>query len=83
MIFPKAAALYPFREEVTLTSNSGVEVPKATTVNPMAMFEILNFLATDEAPLTRKSAPFIRIAKPMRSNVMAKNIRFGFWVAER
>jgi hypothetical protein len=43
--FPKAASVFPFTAEMTLTTSSGAEVPKETTVNPIARFDIPNFLA--------------------------------------
>jgi hypothetical protein len=36
--------------------------------------ETLNFLAAEDAPLTRKSAPLIRIAKPTRRRRKGRNI---------
>jgi hypothetical protein len=45
-----------------------MEVPNATTVSPMAKFEIPIFFAIEEDPLTRKSAPKISIAKPAISH---------------
>ena len=71
---PKAAELYPFMDEVMLTSSSGVEVPSATTVSPMAIFEILNFFAIEEEPLTKKSAPFMSIANPTSNKITGKSI---------
>jgi hypothetical protein len=43
----------------------------------MAIFEILNFFAIDEEPLTKKSAPFIRIANPTSNRMMDKSIDKG------
>jgi len=76
IILPNAASLYPFTEDIMFTNNSGVEVPKATTVRPMARFEILNFFATDEDPLTKKSAPFIRIINPSANKMNENNMEF-------
>ncbi|KKU45883.1 MAG: hypothetical protein UX62_C0026G0013 [Microgenomates group bacterium GW2011_GWA2_46_7] len=42
-----------------LTTSSGIEVPKATIVSPIAISETPKRLAKEEEPLTRKSAPFI------------------------
>lgn len=64
-IFPRAISLLPFILARTLTVSSGMEVPKATTVRPMTRLEIPNFFALDAEPETRKSAPFISIAKPI------------------
>jgi hypothetical protein len=74
---PNEASLRPFTAEIELTTNSGADVPNATTVKPMAIFEILNFLAMDDEPFTRKSAPFISTTKPTRSNTISKNIDTG------
>ena len=57
----------PSRAESTLTDNSGVEVPKATTVRPMTIDEIRKRLASDEAPSVRKSAPKRIRASPATS----------------
>ena len=69
IIFPKTTSCVPFSvttvPEIMLTTNSGAEVPMATMVNPMAMSETLNLLAREDAPLTSKSAPFIRRKKPI------------------
>jgi hypothetical protein len=48
----------PFKADVTLTTNSGSEVPIATIVSPIISSEILSFLAILDEPSTRKSAPF-------------------------
>lgn len=49
----------------TFTANSGAEVPKATTVNPIAISETLYFLAKLLAPSTSQSAPLITATKPI------------------
>ena len=54
----------PSMAESTLTDNSGAEVPKATTVRPMAIEEIRNRLASADAPSVRKSAPKMTNASP-------------------
>jgi hypothetical protein len=41
------------------------------------MLEILNLLASEEAPPTKKSAPLMRIANPTSNKVIVKNI--GIW----
>ena len=63
-ILPKASSELPEKLAKRFTSNSGKEVPKETIVRPITMSEILNLLPIDEAPSTRKSAPFIRMTKP-------------------
>jgi len=40
-------------------------VPKATIVSPITKFDILYFLAIEEAPSTKKSAPLIKHIKPI------------------
>ena len=47
-----------------LTANSGALVPNATIVNPISIGLNLKFLAKDEAPSTKISAPYIRIINP-------------------
>jgi hypothetical protein len=74
-MFPKAASVFPFTDEITLTTSSGAEVPKETTVRPMARLDIPNFFAADEAPPTKKSAPLIKITKPITSRSAAISIR--------
>jgi hypothetical protein len=74
--FPNAASLCPLTEDIMLTNNSGVEVPKATTVKPTARLDTLNFLATEEEPLTKKSAPLIRITKPINNRVNVNSIDY-------
>ena len=64
IIFPNTTSLAPLAPDIKLTTNSGAEVPMATTVSPMAMSEALNLFARDDAPFTRKSAPLIKRIKP-------------------
>jgi hypothetical protein len=44
----------------------------------MAKLEIPYFLAADDAPLTRKSAPFIKIPNPSSNSKIGINIGVGF-----
>ena len=44
-------------------------MPKATIVSPITREDILNFFAIDDAPLTKKSAPFIRKKNPKKNNI--------------
>jgi transcriptional regulator with AAA-type ATPase domain len=53
---------------VTGESGTGKELPKATTVNPIARGVTLSLWARDEAPSTRKSAPFIKTTNPIMKN---------------
>jgi hypothetical protein len=78
MALPNEASLFPPSAESRLTISSGIEVPKATTVRPMAKLEIPYFLAADDAPLTRKSAPFIKIPNPSSKSKIGINIGVGF-----
>jgi hypothetical protein len=57
-----------------LIINSGAEVPNDTTVRPMAMVEMPHFFAIDEAPLTIRSAPFIKMRNPARSSAIGQNM---------
>ena len=55
--FPTAIMLFPFMEETRLTTNSGVDVPKATTVRPITTGVTPRLLARLDDPLTSHSAP--------------------------
>ena len=69
MIFPIARSVFPDILEKIFTTNSGIDVPKDTIVSPITMLDILNFLATEEAPSTKKSAPFIKITNHKTNNI--------------
>lgn len=60
-IFPIVIPVAPLRLAEILTTNSGAEVPNATIVSPIIRSEILSFLAIEEAPSTKRSAPLMRI----------------------
>ena len=66
---PTMISEYPSTDPITLTTNSGADVPKATMVKPIARSDTLNFLAKEEAPSTRAFAPKIKQINPrmMRS----------------
>jgi len=64
-MLPIAMAVFPLMLAIILTKNSGADVPKATTVNPIARSETFNLRAIDVAPSTRKSAPLIIKINPM------------------
>ena len=68
MTFPKTMSPLPEMIDLTLTANSGALVPKATMVRPMSILETLKWRATEEAPSTKMSAPFIKMTKPKMSN---------------
>jgi len=55
--FPTAIMLLPCIEEIRLTTSSGADVPKATTVKPMTIGVIPRLRARLEDPLTSHSAP--------------------------
>lgn len=66
----------PLRLELTFTTNSGAEVPKATIVSPITISEIQNFLASEEEPSTSKSAPLIRNTNPrIKSRSVIRSMR--------
>lgn len=64
-----AMSVVPLKLAIIFTNSSGVEVPKATTVNPMTKSETFNRLAIDEAPSTRRSAPLSNKTNPMMSRI--------------
>ena len=68
-MFPMAISVFPLALAKIFTINSGAEVPKATIVRPITMAEILNFLAIEEAPSIKKSAPLMRMKKPMMNKI--------------
>jgi hypothetical protein len=55
--FPTAIMLFPFIEEVRHTTNSGVDVPNATTVSPITTGVTPKLLARFDDPFTSHSAP--------------------------
>lgn len=57
IIFPIAMSSDPFMPAVKLTANSGLEVPKATTVKPITMGLMPRLWDKFEEPLTSHSAP--------------------------
>jgi hypothetical protein len=67
---------------MAFTTSSGAEVPMATTVKPITISETLNLLARDEAPSTRKSAPFMSNANPMPIKTILKNIIMRYFYSK-
>ena len=63
-IFVMARSVEPSATDTILTTNSGIEVPNATTVKPMTKSDMPKRLAMAEAPSTRKSAPLTNATKP-------------------
>ena len=57
IIFPIAISLDSFIEAVKLTANSGLEVPKAITVNPIINGLMPSSRDKFDEPLTSHSAP--------------------------
>lgn len=55
--FPMAMSVLPFNAAVRLTTSSGAEVQKATTVKPMTMGATPARFESEAAHLTRASAP--------------------------
>ena len=54
---PTAIMLLPLRDEITVTTNSGADVPNATTVSPITIAGIPKLRARFEDPFTSHSAP--------------------------
>jgi hypothetical protein len=68
MMFQIAKSVFPPNAENIFTASSGVEVQNATIVKPTTIAGILYFKAIEEAPETKRSAPLIRIKKPIINN---------------
>ena len=68
--FPKEMSLKPSMAAWTLTSNSGAEVAKETTVRPMIILESFNFKDNPTAALTKKSPPITNNPRPRKINKM-------------
>ena len=75
-ILPIAISDDPDAAENKLITNSGAEVPKATTVRPITIGEIPNRFANEAAPFTKISPPMSKIARPMISKNIANAIMF-------
>ena len=85
MLLPKTlpiamAELVPLAAATVLTTSSGAEVPKATTVSPMTSDEMLNLCAIDEAPSVSQSAPLMTISSPMANFNINKNSSISMMV---
>jgi hypothetical protein len=79
--FPTAIMLLPFIEDTRLTTSSGAEVPKATTVKPMTIGVIPRLRARLEEPLTSHSAPKYSNTKPTRQYRIYRTIAsFSFQI---
>ena len=73
-ILPMAKSDAPCRAANTLTTNSAAEVPKATTVSPMTIGEIFNFLAREAEPLIKNSPPTNSTSSPAIRKMIGKII---------
>jgi hypothetical protein len=78
IIFPSTISLASFTLPITFTTNSGADVPNATIVSPITKSDICNFFANDDAPSTRKSAPFIKRINHRTMRTRERNILFLF-----
>ena len=64
--------------DIKLVTNSGNDVPKATTVKPITISVTLNRRAKPVAPSVNLSAPSNTSAIPTTSNTTVKNIPSAF-----
>ena len=69
-----ARSVVPCATDIIFTTNSGIEVPNATTVRPMIRSLIPNRLAIADAPSTNQSAPFTKATKPMVISTIATHM---------
>ncbi len=60
-----ANSVAPWALEKILIKSSGMEVPNATIVIPMTKDDMPYFLAIEDEPSTKRSAPLINITKPV------------------
>lgn len=77
-ILPIEISLLPFNADIKLVTNSGNDVPKATTVKPITISVTLNRRAKPVAPSVNLSAPSNTSAIPTTSNTTVKNIPSAF-----
>ena len=73
-IFVMARSVDPSATDTIFTTNSGIEVPNATTVKPMTKSDMPKRLAMADAPSTRKSAPLTKAIKPTIIKIIATQI---------
>jgi len=66
---PIAIAVFPVALAKRFTTNSGIDVPKATIVSQITIEEILALLAIDTEPSTSKSAPLIKNTNQTANNI--------------
>ena len=70
MTLPTDMSALPCRAPVRLTTSSGQDVPKPTTVRPMTNSLTPAFLAIAEAPSTSRSAPRTMSPRPASSKMI-------------
>ena len=63
-IFPSARSGYPIIADCTLTTSSGAEVAKETTVIPIMNLGIFSFIETAREPSNKYAPPLIRKNRP-------------------
>jgi hypothetical protein len=63
--FPTAVLVLPSNEAVAETTISGADEPIATIVRPIIMGEIPIFLASADAPYTKRSALQLSTTRPI------------------
>ena len=71
--FPTAISGVPFRADIRLTKNSGIEVPQATMVRPITISGTPNRRAMALAPSVRRSAPTSTNVTPIIINNILRN----------
>lgn len=70
IILPRAIPVDSFQAAIELTISSGADVPKATIVKPMTKFDRPNFLAIEDDPSTKISAPLTKKTNPKMNNII-------------
>ena len=78
--FPIDMSVWLVAAALTVTANSGADVPKATTVNPIIRSEILNVWAISAAESTNQSAPFHSIM--METTTITKSIITSIFIED-
>src|SRR5690554_3636888 len=78
MTLPSAISECPLSAAITLTTSSGAEVPKATTVSPITNSEMPYLRAREEDPVTSQSPPFTKSARPATNKNRESHIKNTF-----
>ena len=68
-IFPTAISDSPFEAATSEVASSGIDVPRATIVIPIAREDTPKYLAIEIAPLTNKSDPSHSPITPAKNNM--------------